>query len=64
MTERRHEMGPGGHCVCPKCNNETPHVRGTPCQQERCPQCGTKMLREGSHHHQLSQQKREKAKTQ
>ena len=56
--ERRHEMGPGGYCICPKCNKKTPHLRDTPCQEQRCPECGAKMLREGSYHHQLSQQKK------
>jgi hypothetical protein len=63
-SERRHEMGPGGYCICPKCNKKAPHVRGTPCQEQRCPHCGVKMLREDSYHHRLSQQKSKKKKTQ
>lgn len=51
--ERRHDMGVGGHCICPKCGTKTPHQRGIPCQEERCPECGVKLLREGSLHHQL-----------
>jgi predicted amidophosphoribosyltransferase len=58
--ERRHEMGPRGHCICPKCEEKVPHRRGIPCEEERCPKCGAKMLREGSHHHQLLQEKRGK----
>ena len=58
--ERRHEMGPGGECVCPKCEEKVPHRRGVPCEEERCPKCGAKMLREGSAHHQLLQEKRAK----
>jgi NAD-dependent SIR2 family protein deacetylase len=51
-------MGPMGYCICPKCNYKTPHRRGIPCQEEKCPRCGTKMLREGSYHHDLSEKKK------
>jgi hypothetical protein len=65
MTARpaRHEMGPGGHCICPRCGGRFPHRRGMHCQDERCPGCGAKMLREGSQHYQLwrSKQQRERA---
>jgi predicted amidophosphoribosyltransferase len=60
--ERRHEMGPGGSCVCPKCDKKIPHIKSVPCQEQRCPNCGAKMLREGSHHDQLRQQKRQRGK--
>jgi len=50
---RRHDMGEGGWCVCPKCGRRTAHRRGVPCQEDPCPACGAKMLREGSHHHEL-----------
>jgi hypothetical protein len=50
---RRHDMGPGGDCICPKCGSRKPHRDGVPCQQERCPDCGAKLLREGSRHHAL-----------
>ena len=53
-------MGSGGFCVCPKCGQKIPHHRGVPCQQERCPQCNVKMVREGSSHHQLVEEKRRK----
>ena len=53
-------MGSGGYCICPKCDHRVPHQRGRPCQQERCPECGAKMLREGGYHHQLLQDKRNK----
>ena len=46
-------MGSGGYCVCPKCGKKGPHQRGIPCQDERCPTCGVKMLREGSDHYLL-----------
>ena len=50
---RKHVMGEGGHCVCPKCETTIPHSKGVRCQDEHCPECGAKMLREGSEHHQL-----------
>ena len=53
----RHEMGSGGQCICTKCDVKIPHRQGVPCQDERCPQCGAKMLREGSHHHELFKEK-------
>jgi hypothetical protein len=36
------------------------HRRGIPCQDEKCPKCGAKMLREGSRHHELLMEKRAK----
>jgi len=30
-------------CVCPKCGEITPHPRGKPCNQIKCPKCGTPM---------------------
>jgi len=58
--ERRHDMGVGGYCICPKCGERIAHQRGIPCQEERCPECGAKMLREDSHHHELLKKKRAK----
>jgi len=58
IVERRHDMGVGGYCICPKCEEKIPHSRGIPCQDERCPKCGAKMLREGSYHHDLLEKKR------
>jgi len=58
-VERRHEMGAGGYCICPKCGEKAPHHDGIPCQDERCSNCGAKLLREDSHHHKLFQQKQE-----
>lgn len=37
--------GLGGSCVCPNCGYTSPHVAGTPCYQQTCPKCGTKMTR-------------------
>ncbi len=44
-------LGPTGYCICPKCGTRIPHRSGIPCKQERCPNCGTVMLREGSEEH-------------
>ena len=62
-VERRHEMGAGGRCICPQCGETTSHRRGTPCQEEKCPRCGAKMLREGSRHHRLLLDKQARKKT-
>ena len=51
--ERQHKMGPVGECICPKCEACIEHRRGIPCQDERCPECGAKMLRVGSDDYQL-----------
>jgi len=37
--------GPGGICNCPKCGKEAPHIRGEPCVQRNCPECGAYMTR-------------------
>jgi hypothetical protein len=55
---REHTMGSGGECVCPRCNTTVAHQRGVPCQDTLCPDCGVKMLRVGSRHHELWLQKR------
>jgi hypothetical protein len=38
--------GPGGDCVCPNCGKHITHKLGKPCYQEKCPDCGTQMVRE------------------
>jgi len=43
--ERRFGMGPEGECWCSKCNKEFKHVRGEPCFDRICPDCGSKMTR-------------------
>jgi hypothetical protein len=53
-------MGAGGFCICPKCGKKEPHRRGIPCQEERCPGCGAKMLREESYHDRLLKEKQAK----
>jgi Zn-finger nucleic acid-binding protein len=51
--ERLHELGPGGGCICPGCGMTLSHRSGVRCQDDRCPRCGARMLRQGSRHHQL-----------
>jgi predicted amidophosphoribosyltransferase len=58
MPNGRHEMGGSDICICPKCNEEKPHTRGTPCKDERCPTCGAKMVRKGGYHHQLIKERK------
>lgn len=37
--------GPGGDCICPNCGYIAPHKVGTPCYQQICPKCGSRMTR-------------------
>jgi Zn-finger nucleic acid-binding protein len=61
MTQKQPErLGPEGLCICPKCGEKTAHRRGVPCQDEQCPKCGAKMLREGSEHHRLFEERQAK----
>jgi uncharacterized protein (DUF983 family) len=60
----RHDMGEGGNCICPKCGERKVHKRGIPCQDEKCSKCGSKMLREGSYHHELLIKKQDENKKQ
>ena len=47
-----------GYCICVHCNKKMPHTKGMPCREIVCPECGKKMMREGSYHHQLYLQKK------
>lgn len=38
--------GPDGYCVCPDCGHKVEHVAGKPCNQQKCPKCGTQMTRQ------------------
>lgn len=40
-------VGPGGYCVCPRCQTRVPHQPGNPCYAIKCPECGGAMVREG-----------------
>lgn len=40
----RQGIGPGGFCICPKCGYKKIHEAGIPCREEKCPNCGTKMM--------------------
>lgn len=56
----RQGLGPEGYCLCPKCGFRKEHQPGIPCLEERCPNCGSALIREGSEHHQLIQKKKSK----
>ena len=45
-------MGAVGNCICVKCGYAAPKKPGTPCMQEKCPDCGTVLMREGGSHYQ------------
>jgi DNA-directed RNA polymerase subunit RPC12/RpoP len=38
--------GPAGNCICPSCGIKVLHKAGQPCAVEKCPKCGSKMIRE------------------
>jgi predicted DNA-binding protein (UPF0251 family) len=58
MDQRLHKDGTG-FCICLHCNTKAPHQPGVPCRERKCPQCGKKMVRENSYHHQLYIKKKE-----
>ncbi len=37
--------GPDGHCVCEKCGYSTPHQKGVPCSNLKCPKCNLNLKR-------------------
>lgn len=53
-------MGAGGYCVCLKCGYRKPHQPGVPCIEEKCPNCGKALMREGSEHYRLAVEKKKK----
>jgi len=44
-------LGSGGSCVCLRCGARQPHLQGMPCLEQRCPECGAALMREGSPRH-------------
>lgn len=54
----RRGMGPSGFCICPKCGYRKPHRAGVPCMEEKCPNCGARLVREGSFHHEQIKEKK------
>jgi len=38
--------GPAGNCICPSCGAKIPHTVNSPCNEVKCPKCGTTMTRE------------------
>ncbi|MCX5811766.1 MAG: hypothetical protein NT178_04385 [Proteobacteria bacterium] len=38
-------LGAAGECLCPQCGERTPHEQGIPCSDQKCPKCGTAMVR-------------------
>lgn len=42
----RRGFGGVNNCVCPKCGKKAPHIRGNPCIEQKCPECGTNMVPE------------------
>ena len=36
-------IGGTAECVCPKCGEKSPHTRGVPCIQTKCPKCESNM---------------------
>jgi hypothetical protein len=48
-----------GNCICVHCDLRISHSKGKPCRENTCPQCGKKMMKEGSYHHQLYLAKKE-----
>ncbi len=39
-------LGPAGNCICPSCGYKVQKSPGVPCNQVKCPKCGTLMVRE------------------
>ena len=48
-----------GNCICVHCNIQITKTDGKPCRQNECPECGKKLMKEGSYHHQLYLSKKE-----
>lgn len=53
-------MGPSGNCICLKCGYAVSKRAGLPCLEEKCPRCGSALVREGGAHHQQSVKNKKK----
>jgi hypothetical protein len=42
---QRRGIGPDGECFCPKCGEHFSHQRGVPCFINKCPKCGSLLVR-------------------
>ena len=51
ISETENRTISNGECVCVKCGYESPKNQGTRCIDERCPKCGSIMLRKGGFHY-------------
>ena len=47
--KQQHQKCQEGFCICPECGEKIPHQNGLACKEEKCPNCGTKMMREFSY---------------
>ena len=59
---RRLGMGPKGYCICLRCGYRIEKQPGVRCMDMRCPRCGAVMIREGSEHHKLYLERKNKGK--
>lgn len=55
-------LGPEGYCICPQCGYKKLHTPGIPCREEKCPNCGAVLIREGSKHERLIEGRKNKLK--
>jgi hypothetical protein len=47
-NNKREYTGGTSVCICPKCKVEVSHVRNTPCNQIKCPECDALMTGKGA----------------
>ena len=52
------KLGAGGFCVCFNCGYRKEHEQGKPCMEEKCPNCGKVLMREGFKHYKLAVEKK------